>query len=688
MPGIRNKNAVRLPSTDEDALSSASPTASTATMITAAASTASSTSQQKPSDRPADRPADQPEKLIDDALDNNTASVAPTAVSNINRATGNSCIKDAVVGARHAHAIPLQAMAADGEAAPPASASSSPPAATPKQAMSGTRFMALVGMAFLWTSAQIPIYFWGGIPPIVYSDIGGVDRWIWFITGNLLASAAVCPFVGALSDLLGRRHVALLGCALIVAGQLVCAFAHSMDDFIAGMTVSGVGAGINELTALAGTAEIAPTNQRGAYIGALILSVLPFTPAVLWANLIAANAGWRFVGVLTAVYAFAGLLVLAVFYHPPPRASALGLHSWRRDLVPRIDAVGGLLSIGGTVLLIAGMLWGGYQYRWRSAHVVVPLVLGAAMLVAFAVWELRFARFPMVPRRLVAHHHPGATGPPPRARTMWLALLITLVSGANFFSVLMLWPSQAYNVYGHDPVGVGLRGLPFAVAVLVGCIGALGILTKWRGGNRWLLFAASAIMTAGCGSLAAARVDNMGAVYVMLTVAGLGVGGIVVPASLVAMVICPEDLIATATALTLAVRVVGGALGYAVYYNVFASQLVPHLKDKLIATCLAQLKALPPNPNAPPINVTGLITDVIVLTAQSRTEAIADLPGIGGANTSFYRAVIAAGQEAYAEAYPYVYYSSIGFGIVSMIASLFMDDIGMYMDDHVSVVIR
>ncbi|CAK7229517.1 hypothetical protein SCUCBS95973_007250 [Sporothrix curviconia] len=554
--------------------------------------------------------------------------------------------------------------------------------------MSSTRLMALVGMAFLWTSAQIPVYFWGGIPTIVYGDLGGVDRWVWLITGNLLASAAVCPFVGALSDLIGRRYVALLGCGLVVAGQLVCAFSHSMNSFIAGMSVSGVGAGINELTALAGTAEIAPTNQRGKYIGFLILTILPFCPAVLWAQLIAANAGWRFVGVLTAVYAFAGLLVLAVFYHPPPRANSVGLHSWRREVLPRIDFVGGLLSIGGIVLLVAGLLWGGYQYKWSSAHVVAPLVIGAVLLVAFAVWQTKLAPYPMVPRHLVGHHHEGAAGPPPRKRTMWLALIITFVSGANFFSVIMLWPSQAYNMYGHDPVGVGLRGLPFALSVLVGCIISLTILTKRRGGNRWLLFGASVVMTAGCGSLAAATLDNLAAVYVVLVIAGLGVGGIVVPASLVAMVICPEELIATATALTLAVRVIGGAVGYCVYYNVFVHELVPRLETSLIGTVIQGLKdnaAASPTGSTGVSNATELIVQVITLTATSQTEQIANLQGIGGPDSPFYHSIVTAGQQAYAGAYPYVYYCSIGFGVVSMVASLFMDDIGQYLDDHISV---
>ena len=67
------------------------------------------------------------------------------------------------------------------------------------------RFLPLVAMAFLWTGSQIPLYLYGSIPPFIYGDIGGVDRWIWFVLSYLLALASICPFVGSLSDLFGRR---------------------------------------------------------------------------------------------------------------------------------------------------------------------------------------------------------------------------------------------------------------------------------------------------------------------------------------------------------------------------------------------------------------------------------------------------------------------------------------------------
>ena len=44
----------------------------------------------------------------------------------------------------------------------------------------------------------------------------------------------------------------------------------------------------------------------------------------------------------------------------------------------------------------------------------------------------------------------------------------------------------------------------------------------------------------GVGSLACARVDNLHTLWGLLVVAGLGIGGIVVPASIITTIICPD----------------------------------------------------------------------------------------------------------------------------------------------------
>lgn len=82
-------------------------------------------------------------------------------------------------------------------------------------------------------------------------------------------------------------------------------------------------------------------------------------------------------------------------------------------------------------------------------------------------------------------------------RILALTLVITFIAGANFFSVLLFWPTQAFNVYGHDPVGVGIRGLPIGFSILTGAVLVLLLLSAFRGNNRELMIVSSIIMTVG-----------------------------------------------------------------------------------------------------------------------------------------------------------------------------------------------
>ena len=179
----------------------------------------------------------------------------------------------------------------------------------------------------------------------------------------------------------------------------------------------------------------------------------------------------------------------------------------------------------------------------------------------------------------------------------------------------------------------------------------------------------------GCGALAIGRVDNMHQMWGLLVLAGLGIGGIVVPASIITTIICPDDLIATISALTLSIRVVGGSVGYTIYYNVFINKFVPAAKYYIGGVMMTEL------------NITSVeaITEAIELTGASLLTEMQKIPGIAG-NETAYEMVVGAGQIAYAEAYKWVYYVSIAFGVVSILAACFLGDITKYMDDHVAVV--
>lgn len=89
------------------------------------------------------------------------------------------------------------------------------------------------------------------------------------------------------------------------------------------------------------------------------------------------------------------------------------------------------------------------------------------------------------------------------------------------------------------------------------------------------------------------------------------------------------------------------------------------------------------------LHITNLtyIRQAIVLTGASLIEELDRIPGIKGNHTA-YDIVVRAGQEAYAESYQLVYLASIAFGVVSILAALFLENIHQYMDDHVAVVMH
>lgn len=156
------------------------------------------------------------------------------------------------------------------------------------QPMTLKRFMAIFSLGCLLAAAQIPLYLIGGtlctttgdwiilIIAFTVEEIGGETSYAWVAIAYTLALAAICPFAGATSDLLGRRYASLLGAGLVVVGMIVVGTAHRINTAIGGMALTGVGAGLAEVIGTAGIAELAPVEGRGKYIGIAYMLILPF----------------------------------------------------------------------------------------------------------------------------------------------------------------------------------------------------------------------------------------------------------------------------------------------------------------------------------------------------------------------------------------------------------------------------
>lgn len=72
------------------------------------------------------------------------------------------------------------------------------------------------------------------------------------------------------------------------------------------------------------------------------------------------------------------------------------------EKVKNFDFTGNMLFIAGSTAVVLGLSWGGQPYDWASAAVLVPLLVGFALVCLF-FWVERFARQPTVPLQLLSN---------------------------------------------------------------------------------------------------------------------------------------------------------------------------------------------------------------------------------------------------------------------------------------------
>lgn len=156
------------------------------------------------------------------------------------------------------------------------------------------------------------------------------------------------------------------------------------------------------------------------------------------------------------------------------------------------------------------------------------------------------------------------------------------------------------------------------------------------------------------------------------TIAGFGVGGVLVPPSTIAITVCSDRLIATTVALSLSIRVIGGSIGYTIYFNIFGEKL-----KKVLPTYIAGaiVKAGLPESDVMGFVGTFLTDPMSIMSAPGATPAI-------------IAAATRGSQDAYSYALKYVWYTSVAFGVVAIVAACFLGNNRKYLTDRVAAKIR
>ncbi len=387
--------------------------------------------------------------------------------------------------------------------------------------------------------------------PRIVSDLGGLTQYSWVFTAYLLATTVTVPIYGKLGDVYGRRPLFIIAICIFLAGSALCGLAQGMTQLVVFRAVQGAGAGGLIPLALAVIGNIVPPRDRGRYqglIGAVFGAASIIGPAV--GGFIVDNTTWRWIFYVNLPV---GGLALLVIWITMPR--------WR-DVHPRaIDWVGAFLLALGTTSLLLGLVWGGRQYAWSSAHVVAALAAAAVLLVVFGIWERRVEE-PILPFDVL------------RNPIVLSSILCMGLIGMAMFGTIAYVPLFVQGVIGTSATSSGVVLTP----LLLGAVTTSFLAGQWvsrTGRYRGNVVVGPLVLAVGMILLWRMNVHTTsGEAARNMVVCGIGIGSVMQVFVLSVQNAVRREQMGSATALTQFARSIGATVGVTIM-GVIVNQGLP-----------------------------------------------------------------------------------------------------------------
>jgi EmrB/QacA subfamily drug resistance transporter len=282
--------------------------------------------------------------------------------------------------------------------------------------------------------------------PTIARELGDFNSISWVASLYLLATTAVTPLYGKISDIHGRRVTMLAAIVIFVVGSVACAMAPTMLALILARGLQGLGGG--GLISLSQTiiADIVAPKERGKYqiffasvyllaslmgpmLGGFLTEHLHWS-MIFWINLPIGLVAW----VMTT-----NTLKLLPIHHRPHK----------------LDIRGAVLIVLATITLMLALDEGGSRAAWLSPTILGMLGASLVLWVLFVV-RIRAAEEPLIPIEILANPVVAS------ATTAALFSMGTYVATTIFMPVYF---DTARNMSAADS---GLALIPFMVGTVVG----------------------------------------------------------------------------------------------------------------------------------------------------------------------------------------------------------------------------
>ncbi len=376
--------------------------------------------------------------------------------------------------------------------------------------------------------------------PAIARDLHGAFTDVeWVVSAYVLSFAALLMAAGALADRLGRRRVLLIGLSTFTAASLVCGLAPGTHVLNVARAVQGVGAALQLSAALAVMGHGFRGHERArafAFWETVVGAAVPLGPVV--GGVITAHLGWRW-AFLINIPVGGALIALAV----------TAVDESRDADARRLD-LPGILLFGCGLSSVVWALINANGTGWESPSTLAKLAVGAALLVAFGVAEVRQTR-PMVDLALF------------RDRTVLGATVAMLGYAATAQVMMTILPLYVQGAFGLAPDRAGLAMIPFALPLVL----CPTVASRFgaRMSSRALLASGLGLVAFGNAAMALAMVAGGGyaAVALGMVVTGAGAGVLNVETTKAQINAVPPERAGMASGIVGTTRFVGIVVGLA-----------------------------------------------------------------------------------------------------------------------------
>ncbi len=367
----------------------------------------------------------------------------------------------------------------------------------------------------------------------------------WMVDGYVLLFAGLLLAAGALGDRFGRRRVMLVGLVVFGVGSLASAFAPSAAVLILLRAGMGVGGALIVPSTLSVTASVFTMEERPKAIG-------------IWTGVsgLGIVAGPVLAGWLLEHFAWGSIFLINVPVVVVSIIGTLALVPEARSANPsRLDLAGSVLSVGGLVALVYGVIEAPAS-GWTSPSEIGIFALAAVLITGFVIRELTTPE-PLLDVRMLVQPVFGS------------AVLAVLLTSFGLFGSMFFLSQYLQGVLGFGTMETGFSILPVAIGIAIFSPG--GMAAAPRIGTRMTV--ASGMAAVAAGLLALHQVgtsDGYPLVAVTLFLVGGGMGFAMSPLTVVMIRALPKSKQGVASAINSTARELGGAFGVAILGSISA----------------------------------------------------------------------------------------------------------------------